>query len=172
MTSLEQARKNVLESRKALLATAEDVRTRLKPAQLAEEALSLIDPELTLLGRIKSSVQHNRLLSLAILAGAGWLAGTSRRQRGDPRIKRAARTASERTTTKEKKNDSGNNNGRERTGFRVGREGEAQPQVAAQAQDEFKQQRLKADEVRSRNRSQAAVEPVGHSPQFRPQGGK
>ena len=158
MTTLEQARKDVLESRKALLATVEDVRARITPAQLAEDALSLIDPHLTLLGRLKSSVQHNRLLSLAILAGAGWLVGSSRRHHGEPQQKRDATTAKMRSTTKEKNSDSGNRNGHQRPDASVRHEAEVEPEISGKAQAGFGRNSFKAEPLHSIR--EAVIEPV------------
>ena len=71
------------ERRKALQATLKTCAARMSPPQLAEDALNLVDPELTLLGRLKERIQHNRLLSLAVLAGVGWLVGAPRQHEGE-----------------------------------------------------------------------------------------
>lgn len=104
--SFNEAVRTVRARREALQGTVKDMRGRLSPPQLAEDALNLIDPELTLLGRFKERIQHNRLLSLAVLAGVGWLVGAPRHHDGEAFGARQAGTAP-RTNMKEKKNDSG-----------------------------------------------------------------
>lgn len=115
MKSMAHMRAEVRSSREQLENTVAELRDRLSPAQIAEDAMHFLDPELSLLGRIKSGVQNNRLLSLAVLAGVGWLVGLPRRRNGDSRQTRDADTASKRTTMKEKTNDSGQINGDEWT---------------------------------------------------------
>lgn len=116
MKSMAEARAEARSSREQLENTVAELRDRLSPAQIAEDAMHLLDPELSLLGRIKSGVQNNRLLSLAVLAGVGWLVGLPRRRNGDSQKTRDADTASKRTTMKEKSNDSGQISGDEWTG--------------------------------------------------------
>lgn len=100
-------------SRAELEKTVGEFKARVSPPQLAEDAMNLLDPDLTLLGRIKSGVQQNRLLSLAVLAGVGWLVGAPRRSNGEPRKTRDTDTAPPQATLKENKNDSGKNSGDE-----------------------------------------------------------
>jgi hypothetical protein len=119
--AFDQAVSDVKRRRAALTATLEDARARLSPPQLAEEALNLIDPELSLLGRLKARVQHNRLLSLAVLAGVGWLVGAPRRHAGEP-PGREAGTTPPRANMKENKNDSGQIHGRHWSGSGAGRQ--------------------------------------------------
>jgi len=64
--------------RAALLQTFGELRARASPPQLVEDALRVLDPELSFLGRLKKRVRNNRLLSLAVLAGVGWLVGSPR----------------------------------------------------------------------------------------------
>ncbi len=104
--AFDQAVSDVKRRRAALTATLEDARARFSPPQLAEDALNLIDPELSLLGRLKARVQHNRLLSLAVLAGVGWLVGAPRRHAGEPPARREAGTTPPRANMKENNNDS------------------------------------------------------------------
>jgi len=118
--------------RKALQTTLEDMRGRLSPPQLAEDALSLIDPDLTLLGRFKERIQNNRLLSLAVLAGVGWLVGAPRHHDGEPLEGREAGTKPPRANMKEKKNDSGQIHGEHWSGTGSGRQEEQPPQEPAE----------------------------------------
>lgn len=125
MISKQEALAEVHASRAELEKTLGEFRDRVSPPQLAEDLMNLIDPDLTLLGRIKSGVQHNRLLSLAVLAGAGWLVGAPRRSNGEPRNAREADTKPLRATLKEKNNDSGKNSGHK---WSVGEPGAAEEQ--------------------------------------------
>ena len=125
--SFDRAVADVRARRKALQSTAEDMRARMSPPQLAEDALSLIDPQLSLLGRLKSRVQSNRLLSLAVLAGVGWLAGAPRQHEGAPPDGQDASTTP-RANMKEKKNDSGQIHGDDWSGSGTGRPEERWPQ--------------------------------------------
>ena len=120
--AFDQAVSDVKRRRAALSATLEDARARFSPPQLAEDALNLIDPELSLLGRFKARIQHNRLLSLAVLAGVGWLVGAPRRQAGEPPAPREAGTTPPRANMKENNNDSGQIHGRHWSGSGAGRE--------------------------------------------------
>jgi hypothetical protein len=120
MKSKQEAVAEVRASRAEFEGTLAEVRARLSFPQLAEDALNLIDPDLTLLGRIKSGVQQNRLLSLAVLAGAGWLVGAPRRSKGDSRKVREADKKQLRATLKENKNDSGKSSGNEWPGTESG----------------------------------------------------
>lgn len=111
MKTKQEALAEVRASRAELEKTISQLRERVSPPQLAEDVMNLLDPDLTLLGRIKSGVQQNRLLSLAVLAGAGWLVGAPRRSNGEPRKMREADKEPPRATLKENKNDSGKNSG-------------------------------------------------------------
>lgn len=111
MTSKQEALAEVHASRAELEKTLGNFRDRVSPPQLAEDLMNLLDPDLTLLGRIKSGVQQNRLLSLAVLAGAGWLVGAPRRSTSEPRKMREADTKLPRTILKENNNDSRKNSG-------------------------------------------------------------
>jgi len=115
MKSKAEALADVREKRAKLQETLAETRARLSMAQLAEDATSFVDPDLTLLGRIRTGVKQNRLLSLAVLAGAGWLVGSPRRSNGEPRNMRRTDTATTGKLKKENKNDSGQNNGNEWT---------------------------------------------------------
>ena len=120
--AFDRAVSDVKRRRAALTATLEDARARFSPPQLAEDALNLIDPELSLLGRLKARVQHNRLLSLAVLAGVGWLVGAPRRHAGEPPGPREAGTTPTRANMKENKNDSGQIHGSDWSGSGAGRQ--------------------------------------------------
>lgn len=120
--AFEQAVADVKRRRAALTATLEDARARFSPPQLAEDALNLIDPELSLLGRLKARVRHNRLLSLAVLAGVGWLVGAPRRHAGEPPGPREAGATPPRGNMKENKNDSGQIHGSDWSGSGAGRQ--------------------------------------------------
>jgi hypothetical protein len=113
MTTKSDALAELHASRAAVEKTLGEFKTRFSPPQLAEDAMNLLDPDLTLLGRIKSGVQQNRLLSLAVLAGVGWLVGAPRRSKDEPQNPRNVDTAPSSSTPKENKNDSGKINGDE-----------------------------------------------------------
>uniref|UniRef100_UPI0035B219A8 hypothetical protein n=1 Tax=Novosphingobium sp. TaxID=1874826 RepID=UPI0035B219A8 len=66
--AVEEARRQRL----ALRATLAALRSRAKPAQVAEELLILLDPDLTYIGHIRGRMRRNKLLSFAVLAGAAW----------------------------------------------------------------------------------------------------
>jgi hypothetical protein len=116
MKSKVEALSDVRQKRAKFEETLAAARARLTVPQLAEDAMNFIDPDLTLLGRIRAGVRQNRLLSLAVLAGAGWLVGSSRRSIGEPRNMRRTDTATTRTMKKENKNDSGQSNRNKWTG--------------------------------------------------------
>ena len=113
MTTRAQAVADVLAHRERLLRTCRELQSRAGPSQLADDALALIDPQLTILGRLKAGVEQNKLLSLAVLAGIGWLVGAPRRHNGGPRDSREAASAT-RKTMKETRNDSGEEPGYQR----------------------------------------------------------
>jgi hypothetical protein len=119
--AFDQAVKNLRTRREALQGTVNDLRGRLSPPQLAEDALNLLDPELTLLGRIKERIENNRLLSLAVLAGVGWLVGAPRQHDSQALGARQASTTPPRANMKEKKNDSGPIHGKPWSGPAGGR---------------------------------------------------
>jgi hypothetical protein len=132
--AFDEAVASVRARRKALEASFADLRGRITPPQVAEDALSLIDPELALLGRIRERIQQNRLLSLAVLAGVGWLVGAPRQQNGEALGAGNAGTAAPRANTKEKKNDSGQVHGEHWSGTGSGRqEIERQEELAKEA---------------------------------------
>lgn len=114
MTTRAQAVADVLAHRERLLRTCRELQSRAGPSQLADDALALIDPQLTILGRLKAGVEQNKLLSLAVLAGIGWLVGAPRRHNGGPRDSREAASAT-RKTMKETRNDSGEEPGYQRS---------------------------------------------------------
>lgn len=93
--------------RNEVLATLAMLRQRAAPAAIVDAALAKLDPQFTLLTRMKRRVARNKLLSLAVLAGAGWLAGLLRHLDGKPPAARKTGTASPRAKPKEKTNDSG-----------------------------------------------------------------
>lgn len=133
MKSMADAVAEARSSREQLEKTIGELRGRLSPPQIAEDVMHLLDPELSVLGRIKSGVEKNRLLSLAVLAGVGWLVGVSRRRDGDPRKMRDIATASMRTTMKEKINDSGQIPGDEWRGSdSIGQNPVSQQEIAGQ----------------------------------------
>lgn len=113
MVTRTQALADVEARREALLKTCGEFQLRVSPSQLAEDALGLIDPQLTILGRLRAGVEQNKLLSLAVLAGIGWLVGAPRRHNGGPRSAREAGSAT-RKTMKETINDSGEEPGHQR----------------------------------------------------------
>jgi len=148
--------------RKALQATAQEVRARVSPPQLAEDALSLLDPELALLGRAKERILHNRLLSLAVLAGVGWLVGAPRHHDGDPFAAETAGRKPPRAHMKEKNNDSGQIHGDHWSGTGAGRQEDRRPEERTE------------EAVRARRREQAqpsgGVTPLHREPQQGPAG--
>lgn len=128
----EDAFANVRARRKALTVTVHDMRARLSLPQLAEDALSLVDPELTLLARAKERIQHNRRLSLAVLAGVGWLVGAPRHHDGEPFAAETAGPAPPRAHMKEKNNDSGKIHGDHWSGTGAGRQEGERPEDRAE----------------------------------------
>lgn len=113
MTAKPEALAELAASRRALLDTVAELKARVSPPQLAEDVMSFLDPDLTLLGRIRSSIGRHRLLSLAVLAGAGWLVGAPRRNKDKPRSPREPDPVPPRATSKENNNDSGKISGSE-----------------------------------------------------------
>ena len=130
----EDALVTVLRRRAALRVTIEELKDRARPAQLADDALRLLDPHLTFLERLKARIGSNKLLSLAVLAGAGWLAGVPRHLTGDEPAARKASTATLRAKPKEKNNDSGQQQRNQRPGLGRHSHQDARPQGLAQAQ--------------------------------------
>jgi hypothetical protein len=114
--SFDDALATARERRRALTNTLGGMRARFSPPQLAEDVLGLIDPELELLHRARMRIQNNRLLSLAVLAGVGWLVGAPRR-----------------VNMKEKNNDSGQDHGDHWSGPGAGREEERRAQEFPEA---------------------------------------
>jgi hypothetical protein len=154
---------NARDRRRALLSTFSDARARFSPPQLAEDALSLIDPELALLHRARERIQNNRLLSLAVLAGVGWLVGAPRHHDGEPLGADDAGTSPPRENLKEKKNDSGQIHGEHWSGPGAGR------------QEDRRAEKLAEEAVLARRNRQAqqgrGSAPVHGEPQ-RPVGGQ
>lgn len=83
------------------------LRQEASPARLADAALQRLDPDFRHLYRLARRVARNKLLTLAVVAGAGWLAGIPRYGDGEAPAARKAGTAPPRANPKEKKNDSG-----------------------------------------------------------------
>ena len=75
MTSLEEARSKARAKRKELTKTLTAVRGRLNVKDLTQDALTVLDPELQILGHVKTRVKQYPLLAGALVAGAAWLAG-------------------------------------------------------------------------------------------------
>ena len=116
--------------REVLLNTAAQLRARAALPRLADETLRMIDPQLGFLKRLQQGIARNKLLSLAVLAGAGWLAGSSVRPDGKPPAARPARRAK----PKENNNDSGQQQRNQRTGPGPGQRGtRSRPEDLAQA---------------------------------------
>lgn len=120
------------ERRRALTNTLGELRQRLSPPQLAEDALGVIDPELQLLHRARERVQNNKLLSLAVLAGVGWLVGAPRQNDGEPIGADDAGSSLPRANMKEKKNDSGQIHGEHWSGPGAGRQEGGRPKKRAE----------------------------------------
>ena len=147
--------------RLALKASLADARARLSPPQLAEDALSLVDPELALLGRFKARIEGNRLLSLAVLAGTGWLVGSPRQHHGETLGAGEAGTPPPRVNMKEKNNDSGQIHGEHWSGPGAGRAEIGRPEKREEA-PVITRRRRKAKQVSGRA-------PLGRQPE-RPAG--
>jgi hypothetical protein len=128
MSDFDDALAEARERRKALTNTLADTRARFSPPQLAEDVLGLIDPELSLLHRARERIQNNRLLSLAVLAGVGWLVGAPRHNDGEPLGADDAGTTPPRANMKEKKNDSGQIHGEHWSGTGAGRQEDRRPE--------------------------------------------
>ena len=60
------------------------VRGRLNVKDLTQDALSALDPELQILGHVKTRVKRYPLLAGALVAGAAWLAGGGTGTNGAP----------------------------------------------------------------------------------------
>lgn len=97
MSALAQARRDAVEARECLRASAQELRRRGAPHELAEDAVHLFDPDLKRLAAFRARILENRLLSIALISGLAWLAA--------PRRAHGAATAP--TTKKEKTHDSG-----------------------------------------------------------------
>jgi len=155
MTSLDTLRREVFEKRRALDASLGETKQRLRPSQLVGDMLNVVDPQLVRLEIMKNRVTSRPLLSLAVLAGLGWIfgasvrprvkTGTSRAARGDPNSKLTPKPAKQ----KENENDSGQRHGNGRTDATVRRAkepldplqpaGEAEgvlPRIGGEAQQE------------------------------------
>lgn len=136
-SSFEAAAAEVMRRREALRGSLTAMRHRVSAPQLVEDALSLLDPELSLLGRLKEKVRQNRILSLAILAGAGWLVGAPRRRSGTAREARHARTTRpSRENPKEKTNDSRQHHGDKRPEPEAGHSQEGRSEAFVKARRE------------------------------------
>lgn len=134
MVSKEVALADVKARREAVQQSIEALKARLSPEQLTENALSLLDPDLSLLGRVRSRIEHNKVLSLAVLAGVGWLVGGYTRHGEGQNSKRTAGMAQPPKTAKEKHHDSGQSAGKHwnganetRTESHFQEDGEPQP---------------------------------------------
>lgn len=103
--------------REAVLATLVELRGRTAPTEIAEDMLAMLDPQQSVIRRIARRMRRNKLLSLAVLAGAAWLAGIIRHQDGKPPPVRK----SPRAKPKEKHDDSGQQQRNHRPGQRAGR---------------------------------------------------
>ena len=73
MDQLTQRRNEVRALRAGLAKSLQEVRRRLKPPELVEDALAMLDPERRFLGRVQSGIKRNPLIAAILLAGAGWL---------------------------------------------------------------------------------------------------
>lgn len=73
MDELKRARKNAQARRKDVLKSFEDVRVGLTLPRLADDALSILDPDLSLPRRIKTAVSSQPLAAALLLGGATWL---------------------------------------------------------------------------------------------------
>ncbi len=73
MDSLTEIKKDVRARRTQLVKSFENVRHRLSLPELAEDALTKIDPGLRFLGRAQSAIKRNPLLAAALITGAAWL---------------------------------------------------------------------------------------------------
>lgn len=131
-TAFEAAVEDVRRRRAAVVATAAKLRQATSPLHLADEALRRLDPQFSFLRRVAARMRNNKLLSLAILAGAGWLAGPPRHPDGEAPAARKAGTATPRANLKEKNNDSGRKHRKPRPGPGQHRQ-EPRPKGLAQA---------------------------------------
>lgn len=102
-TSFEEALAIVRIRRATVLKTAAEARERLTLSRLVDDAAAVLDPDLTFLARLQRNVARNKLVSLAVVAGAAWLAGSSHQPDGRPPGARKVRRAK----PKEKNNVSG-----------------------------------------------------------------
>lgn len=146
--------------REIFLATLVELRIRAAPAELAEDALSRLDPGLTWFTCLRQRLVRNKLLTLAVLAGAGWLAGRPRLHDDRTPATRKAGTASPRVKTKETNNDSGQHHQRSHGPGTGQRRKVTRAQGAAQAE----RNAGPVGEARSRT--------VGGEPEERPTGAR
>ena len=77
MNEIERARKNAQARRRDVLKSIEEVRGRLSLPQLADDALSILDPDLSFPRRIKTAVTSQPIAAALIFAGAAWLLSTT-----------------------------------------------------------------------------------------------
>ena len=73
MDDLKRAKKTAAARRKDVLSSLEAVRGRLTLPQLADDALSILDPELSLPRRVKATATSQPLAVTFLLGAAAWL---------------------------------------------------------------------------------------------------
>jgi hypothetical protein len=144
--AVEKARRR----RTALRATLGALRLRATPVQIVEDVLVALDPGQAFIARMRGRMRRNKLLSLAVVAGAIWLTGMTRHLDG----KTPAAPKSPRAKPKEKIDDSGQQQRNHRPGPGAGRK-------VTRAKD-------RAQERRSREaRAVDAIPPVRGEPRRR-----
>lgn len=96
MDELKRARTKATVRRKDMLSSIEAVRSRLTLPQLADDALSLLDPELSLPRRVKATVTSQPLAVTFLLGAAGWLLFQKDEPRPPARIRNTVKKINQR----------------------------------------------------------------------------
>lgn len=158
MTSpLDDAVAAVRVRRAALRKIMSEASVRMAPARLIDDAAALLDPDLSFLARLRRGVSRNKLLALAVVAGAAWLVGTSPQPDGKPSGARKVR----RTKPKEKNNDSGQHKRDNRPEPGSGHRGK---DPGSQGVEDLAQAVRRGTRRRGEARSDGGVETLGGEP--------
>ncbi len=73
MDEHKRAKKNAQARRRDVMKSIEDIQARFTLPRLADDALSLLDPRLSLPGRVTAAATRQPLVSVLLLGGAAWL---------------------------------------------------------------------------------------------------
>lgn len=108
MSTLEQLENKARERRRSFAATLLQVRERMNPAALADEAIGIIDPKSTFVRRIAETVKENPMVAASLVAGTGFLLKQAMNGTGEDGIKPKRvpkRIRSKRPPTQTKENE-------------------------------------------------------------------